>query len=246
MSDRSIELPPCVESLFQFTRSNVTDQDIADFSPNDPGYPNYVDLWTEIRHSGQIPRNAEFDLSEVIGLTGWGIAEKARDPGRFRNYRRFTAAVGIALLHYGNDSDMVRPSNYLARDLIIDVDASGDHLKLVRAVMMPTRDLLRDAPCEEGYPFFTFGEMVLAQLAGDWSASELAAVELIRDEQAVRDDEDLNYLCSDARFLFGVSNYDQVLADWIAFSLRLKNPTGHEETQLVIDTLLNQGNEIDG
>ena len=43
---------PSVDALFQYTRSRVTDQDIVDFSPSDPGYPNYVKLWTQIRRSG--------------------------------------------------------------------------------------------------------------------------------------------------------------------------------------------------
>ena len=72
-----------VIGLFQYTQSRVTDQDIIDYCPGDPGYLNYVKLWTQIKHSGSIPQKTDFDLSEVIGLTGWATPEEEKDPERF-------------------------------------------------------------------------------------------------------------------------------------------------------------------
>lgn len=227
-----------VVSLFQYTQSRVTDQDILDYSPGDPGYPDYVKLWTEIRRSGSIPHKTEFDLSEVIGLTGWAKPEEWDDSERFRNYRRFTSAVGVALLHYGNDSESVRVANYLARDLVIDLDATSKrHLSLLRSVVSATREILSTTNLDEGYPFFTFASMILAQKARDWDASEAAATQLIEDEAAVRQNDSLSWSIEDDRFLLGLSVYDQLHKNWISFASALENPNRHEDTQLVIEAL---------
>ncbi len=216
----------------------VTEQDIIDFSPGDPGYPDYVRLWTQIKRSGSIPPQTEFDLSEVIGLTGWAKPEEWDDPERFRNYRRFTSAVGVALLHGGNDSESVRVANYLARDLVIDLDlTSKRHLSLLRSVVAATREVLSTTNLDEGYPFFTYAAMILAQKARDWNASEAAATQLIEDEAAVRKNDSLNWTIEDDRFLLGLSVYDQLHKDWISFAQALKNPNQHEDTQLVLEAL---------
>lgn len=228
-----------VVNLFQYTQSRVTDQDIIDFSPGDPGYGDYVKLWTQIRRSGSIPRETEFDLSEVIGLTGWANPEEWDDPERFRNYRRFTSAVGVALLHEGNDSESVRVANYLARDLIVDLDSTSKrHLALLRDVAASTRLVLSTTNLDDGFPFFTFISMILAQRAGDWQVSEQAAAQLIEDDSVVRANESLNWRVQDDRFLLGLSNYDQLHADWISLARGLENPNNHEETQLVVDALI--------
>ncbi|BDS07496.1 hypothetical protein NT6N_25360 [Oceaniferula spumae] len=225
-------------ALFEFTRSRVTDEDIVNFSPSDPGYPNYVKLWTQIRRSGVIPNDADFDLTEVIGLTGWAKPKEWKKPERFRIYRRFTSAVGIALLHQGHDSETVRPANYLARDLLIDLDPSSErHITLMRDVCKSTRIILSTTNLDEGYPFFTLASMILAQKAGAWNEAEAAASQLIEDENAVRSNEILNWLVQDDRFLLGLSVYDQLHGDWKAIAKELKNPNQHEETQLVIDVL---------
>lgn len=233
---------PSVTALFQFACRYVTDEDIKDYSPSDPGYGNYVRRWSEILSSGTLPRECEFDLSEVICLTGYHDPEKERAPQRFRNYRRFTSAVALGLIHAGNYSeDVRRPANYLARDLIVDAtDTSKDYLKLVRSVFEPTREILTARP-EEQFPFFTFGSMILAQRAKDYLGAERAASKLIEDEATVRADDRINYLIVSSTFLLGLTVYDQHHEDWISFAKRLKNPRGHEDTQLIIEALVLEG-----
>jgi hypothetical protein len=229
---------PHVNALFEFTRSRVSERHIADFSPNDPGYHSYVRLWTRIRRSGAVPTKTEFDLSEVIGLTGWANPNEFSDPDRFREYRRFTSAVAIALIHLGNDTECVRPANYVARDLIVDCDSNElEHLQLVRSVFPITRDVLAATNCEVEYPFFTFGELILAQMANDHDDATRHAAELIADESAVRNNESLNWCLEDSRFLLGLTNYDQLHADWIRFATKLSNPRCDTNIQLVIDAI---------
>jgi len=227
---------PHVRTLLEFTRSRVSDKHIRDFSPTDPGYDSYVRLWTRIVRSGDIPAKTEFDLSEVIGLTGWARPCDFDFPARFREYRRFTSAVALALIHSGNDSELVRAANYVARDLIVDCDPmDSEHLKLVRNVFPITRDVLAATNHEEEYPYFTFGALVLAQMSNDYDDAARLAGELIADESAVRNNEVLNWGIEDPRFLLGLTNYDQLHSDWKRFAADLSNPSGDENMQLVID-----------
>ena len=169
-------LDPAVNDLVHYTRSRVSDEDIRRCSPGDPGWPNYVKLWTGIRQTGIIPRETNFDFREVIAMTSLANAEQARDPARFRGFRRFTSAVALALLHYGNDMwgiGSFLDTGDLAHDLLIDLDPrSKKHLPLLRSATESTRELLRTTYPDAGYPFFTFAAMILAQKAGDWNAAE--------------------------------------------------------------------------
>lgn len=230
-----------VDALFQHARSKVTYQDIRDYSPSDPSYGKYVSLWTQIRLTGNIPRETkfpretEFHLSEVINLVG-GFGKPwpcEQEPG-YRRLRRFTSSVGIALLHFGNDSWGIRPSNYLARDLLIELDRSSkQQVSILREVVAATREVLL-ADGDPEYPFYTFSAMILAQIARDWRSAEAAATQLISDESAVRKNDPF---VKDDRFLLGLSVFDQLNNEWIAFAQGLKNPNKHDDTQLVIEAL---------
>lgn len=221
-----------IESLFELTRSRVSEQHIADFSPCDPGYESYVRLWTRIFHTGEIPRVSEFALSEVIDLTGFSSPNYFNDQNRFRHYRRFTSAVAAALIGFGNDSVCVRVGSYLARDLIVDLDISDtDHFEAVRHVFPVLRDLLLQQMEDDQYPYFTLGSLILAQMAGDFEESESFAAQLLKDEAASRNDQQIE----DARFLFGLTNYDQFNADWMRYILDLKNPNNSHNLKLVMD-----------
>ena len=227
---------PHVKTLFELARSRVSEQHIADFSPTDPGYESYVRLWTHIHRSGEIPKQSKFDLSEVIGLTGWASLDDFDEPLRFRQYRRFTSAVAVALIEFGNDTESVRVGNYLARDLMIDAEITDrKHFDLVRRVFPIVRDTLVKTNFEYEYPYFTFGSLILAQWAGDYGESASFALKLIEDEAAVRNNESLNWGIEDSRFLLGLTNYDQLNADWIRFASQLSNPHNDENLQKVMD-----------
>ncbi len=227
---------PSVLALFRYVRPQVTAQDIKDYCPSDPGYGDYVAAWTDIWESQVLPRASRFDLSEVISLTGFADAGTRESPDRFRRFRRFTTTVAIALIHQRCCVMSVRAANYLARELLIDFDLKDRaHLSRLRPVFESTRAVLKAAPDGEEYPFFTLGSMILAQKASDWSASEAAATQLIVDEWAIRSDFEW---WEDQRFLLGLTVFDQHHSDWLALALDLINPTGHEDTALVLDALI--------
>jgi len=224
-----------VEALFQDARSKVTDQDIRDFSPGDPGYGDYVKLWTRIRLTGEVPRETEFDLSEVINLVGgFGKHSEYEQDLGYRRFRRFTSSVGIVLVHFGNDSESIRPTNYQARDLLIELDrGSKQQVSILREVVAATREVLL-ANNDNEYPFYTFSAMILAQIARDWRSAEAAATQLINDESTARNNDPF---VKDDCFLLGLSGHTHLHNEWISFAQELKNPNKHEDTQLVIEAL---------
>lgn len=227
-----------VDQLFQLTRRRISKRHIVDFSPADPGYDAYVRLWSEIHRTGEIPRESEFDLSEVIGLTGWADAVDYDSGKRFRDYRRFTSAVAVALVTGGNDSECVRVANYLARDLIIDIDINDrEHFDAVRKVFPAVRDALIMSNNENEYPFFTLGSLILAHQAGDFKPMPSLAKQLIDDEAAVRNKEELKWSVVDSRFLFGLTVYDQLNREWVRLVSSITNPNNDNNIQWIIDRL---------
>ena len=228
---------PLVDTLFQLTRRLITERHIRDFSPADPGYESYVQLWTRILRTGEIPEKSEFDLSEVIGLTGWASPTDFNQPSQFREYRRFTSAVGVALITFGNESESVRVANYLARDLIVDSHVNDrEHFDAVRNVFPLVRETLLQTNYEEEYPFFTLGSLILAHMAGDIDEMQTLASQLIDDDASVRNNESLSWSVQDSRFLFGLTNYNQLKADWVTLASSLKNPSNDPNIQMVMDT----------
>ena len=55
-----------IEALFQFTRSRVTDQDIVEFSPGDPGYPGPNETFAVLGISFDGESRA-YALSDLVG-----------------------------------------------------------------------------------------------------------------------------------------------------------------------------------
>lgn len=223
-----------VEDLFQFARERVTEQDIIDFSPSDPGYPDYVKRWKTIKTTGVFPTDFRFEITEVIALTGGYDSSGDREQLEgFRRFRRLTTSVALALLHKEVEVGFFRASHYIARDLIIDLDRRcPSHLPLLRAVAASTRDVIESSG-NDGYPFFTSAKMILDQLAEDWNEADATATKLIADERAVR--EKFAYIVQDDRFLLGLSRFDQLDGDWLEFSKNLKNPMNLKDTEFVIE-----------
>lgn len=139
------------------------------------------------------------------------------------------------LVHQACEAENVRPAVYLARDLLIDqidiVPSAVYDLSTLRSVFQDTRSLLR-LNRESEFPFFTLGSLILAQLDGDWAASELFAEQLLADESEVRGQ--LEWLASSDEFLLGLTVYDQLHDDWRRMMAGLQNPTQDETTALLI------------
>lgn len=223
---------PHIQALVDYTRSRVTAEHLARSVPDDPGTPDYLRVWKSLLQDSELPSKVSFEYSEVIGSASGGLPKDPQKATEKRCFRRFTSAVALALIHAGNDP---RPVNYLAHDLVVDCDSrEPEHLQLVRATLLPTRDLLAISSCDAEFPFFTFAALLLAQLSCDIDQTCQLAAQLIADEAMARDST-LQDSSSDSRFLLGLTEYVQLHRNWIALASQLSNPTNDESMQLIIE-----------
>lgn len=246
-------MSPAVLALFELLRGRVTEQDVRHFSPSDPGYPAYVHCWTQILNSGIAPTGTHFDLSEVIGLVGWDSPDHYEEPNRFLTYRLFTSSVACHLYLTGNDSDCVHPVNYVAIRLIDDARDLGDPeiVSLVGEVLAEMAvELKAVTPPEDECPFLHAAEMVWAQRIGDYGRADSAAKTLLVEEERVwqrlelwQQHEEYEYHPESLRFLFGLTNYDTLNAQWNRVFAELTNPNDSEETQFIIDALTDEAKD---
>lgn len=230
-----------LNTLFHHLRNHVSEEDIRQFSPGDPGYPDYVREWVKILTTGVVPTRASFDHSEVIGLTCWSDSGDFQSPMRFHRYRLFTLAVACKLFVLGNCTEDIRAGNYVAIKMINDARDLGDDgtSMLVGNALPAIAEALSSQPwIEEEYPFFYAAEMIWAQRHRDFDRAVSVASKLIESEQSVRQHEE--FFGESQRFLFGLTIYDQLNDEWDAALCELANPTTSEEMQLVIDTLAHE------
>lgn len=230
------EIHPDLLAFFEFTRARVTRKDIENNVPNDPGFTGYIRSWEGMRRTGQIPGHPINDVSEVIGLSGWGRAGKTWNPDSFRAFRRFTGAVGVIFLHQDwTWGDVLPPPNCLACNLLRDLDPdSRQSLRMLRRVFAATTPVLKAGNDNAEYLFFILGEMLLAQWDDDFPAAGQFAGQLLHEEQAARLNEDINDSARNDRFLLGLAFSSQLNREWLALAGTLENPDGHPDTAKVI------------
>lgn len=228
-----------VETLFSLLRRKVTLADIREFSPCDPGYEDYVLVWSKVLETGELPDHSDFDLSEVIRLRGYSNPTHESYAHRFCVYRLFVMTVACHLLRT-TETDILHPASYIAIKLIRDAKevADGTITGLLGDVLSETGDMLKGLDwLEEEYPFFYAAEMVWAQRVCDYTRADAVARKLLAEEQRVRQHEE-NYSGSpDYRFLFGLTIFNQLEEEWELAFRELVNPNECEDTQLVIDAL---------
>lgn len=232
-------MKPQLQALVDYTRACVTAEQVVLFVPQDPGTPDYLRVWNGLLQSGEVPTNVSFELSEVIGGVGGRQPKDPQKAAEKRAFRRFASAVALALIHAGNDPSIVRPVNYLAHDLVVDCDGSEpEHLQLVRAMLLPTRDLLATTNYDAEFPFFTFAALLLALLSNDIDQTCQLAAQLIADEALARTGA-LPDTSNESQFLLGLSGYDQLHREWKTLASKLSNPTNDESMQLIIEAFAN-------
>ncbi|RCS54618.1 hypothetical protein DTL42_05650 [Bremerella cremea] len=226
-----------IKALFEYVRNQITEQHIQDYSPSDPGYHDYVRVWTKLLQSGQIPQQTDFELTEVINLTGWGNPVDYDDPEAFRAYRRFTTCVAWGLISHGQTAEYIRPMNYLAYDLVTDcLPTNHQYFSLVRDLLPSLRDYLNNSQDEVEYPFLTLAALILADRAGDHNEVTRLAIELIEEEANIRHDERFRYgVRHDSQFLFGRTVYEQRQEGWIFWTKGVSNPSKDINVQLILE-----------
>jgi hypothetical protein len=202
--------------LFKYAAGFVSVEDIAKFAPNDPGYENYVREFTQILKSGALPPRADFDITETIGLTRWSNPDREKNPVRYRRFRTFTNAVGVALCVASQRDDDSLPANYSAISLFDDACALHDRKLL--SLLLPTFEefykvLYADNSAESLF-------LLLGYLLG---MIELKSPEPAIDEVAARimNEEPEYEEMASKQFLWGRTFFDPLHSVWKRYSREL-------------------------
>lgn len=229
-------MEPFVASYFQWARSQVSEDEILDFTPSTQGY------WPTVQRILEIFRLAEVKPGNNVYLIEAIMA--AIDPSlptgpSQRAYRRFLTASGLMLLFQQGFTDFSPVLADFALELLQDSASSGP-LELLQGILATTRQRLlpqrMDPMFQDGdFVFFGFAQLIVAQRHSDFEAAARFAARLIEDESLAR----IGRSESGHDFLFGLGcchdNARKVA--WKAVAAELTNPKENGEIALVIDAL---------
>ncbi|WP_050030128.1 hypothetical protein [Verrucomicrobium sp. BvORR034] len=229
-------MTPACYKLFAYAVNEVTPRDVWDFSPNDPGFPGYVREFTAILKSRKLPQDADFDITETIGLTMWGDAETEKDPVRFRRFRVFTNSVGVALCAGPAGPPGTMVPNYLVIRLLEDSHALQDAqlLRLLYPVFADLHARLKhDGWFDKEAPLLLLGQLMLALMGyADPNDVPALAAKLVKMGSIAE-----HYVSSD--FLWSGTNFDQLHAEWKRFvGIAFPENSPIEDVALLRDALL--------
>lgn len=196
--------------LFAHTSRHVSIRDIEEFCPSDPGYANYVRAFSHVLSSRTLPDACEFDITEPVNLCLHSDAAARADEIRFRRFRAFINAVGLALLTGAEGCSCFIP-NYLAVRLIDDAHALNDRvlLALLLHVFAEAHDhvALEDWFAEET-PFLSLGQLIVVCL------SHGPANEVLRLADQVIEEADKHAGEASNEFLWGCTLFNQFRDLW--------------------------------
>lgn len=188
-------------------------EDVVLYSPGDPGYPDYVEVWTQILESGVAPEEQSFDLTETINLTRWTDADREKNPTRFRWYRVFTNSVAV-ILSALEEGDLL-PVNYTVLRLLQDAAALDDEelFKALEPVFPEFHSRIVKADYLPGeVPFVSLAVLVFACMGHGHveSLGDLAQRIIDEESQARKRGHDFGL----ASFMWGVACFDQLHDEW--------------------------------
>ncbi len=183
-----------LSGFFEFHRARITDEDIRDMVPGDPGYGGYVRFLEKVRDTGLLPDDYDPDLWEVVCAPPIGSKETLPSPlaGPFQasmiRYRNFVFSIALGSI------DTVGPSGEWSWYgpiccLIEDADRQDRaYLRLLRAALEAAREKMAGVvTLVEADPlFFTLGVFFANGWLKDYRGMSEAARWLIKEEGELR------------------------------------------------------------
>jgi hypothetical protein len=220
------------DELLDYAIGFVTPADIDAFAPGDPGYPDYVREWRRILASRSIPSEANFDITETVGLTRWADADREADPTRFRRFRVFTNAVALGMAASDHADDDNFPPNYTLISLIDDANALQD--SSLWQLLSPAFEEAYQAWRRQRSDESVFALLGLLLVNVQQRASEVSLVELA--ERLIEEESRCQHRVH-AVFVFGCTCYDQLNDRWKRYIRHWIQPTS-QSLALLRDALL--------
>lgn len=220
-------------TLFVYSMSHVTADDIVTFAPADPGYVDYVSAFMEILSTHRLPVEVNFEIRETIGLTRWVNADDLRDAERFRRFRVFTNSVALSLGAKGIADDGLLPPNYTVASLLADAFRLDDRTLL--QLMLPSFDEfhseLVNRQSEEA-PFLLLASLLI-RTQFDASGEELNGLV----DRLMREESEYRKWKSNA-FLLGNTVFNQLHGTWKTL-VDERLPSTTPQLELIRDAILN-------
>ena len=227
---------PDLLTFLNYTRFQVTAEDIARHVMSDPGSDGYFDAWETVRNGGRIPEQLDFDFTEGIYSLAVSDSSKVRNPKGLMAYRRLTSAVGLVLFSWDRHSgeDFI-PLNYIVLNVVRDFPSGKKpYLDSARKALAMLKTFLHPYPDFEEYPFLLLAEILLAQKDGDFDCADRMAGDLLAAESELRRrDEWLKR----KPFLLGLTRSNRLHAEWLGASSGLVNPNNNPEMELLMGLL---------
>ena len=201
--------------LFEYAAGFVTPADVAANGPGDPGYLDCVRAVTRVLETREPPAGYDEGVVDAISWNRSLDAEDEEEPVRFRRFRVFINAAGLAMGVY----DDVLPGNNLAAALLDDAHGLGDRrlLELLAPAFAAEHDRLHRARSEEA-PFLLLGHLLARAELGATDAEIAGLAERLMAEEA----EHFGRASGD--FLFGCSCFDSFGDQWRAAVARVLVP----------------------
>jgi hypothetical protein len=185
-----------IQNLIDEARLHVTVADIVEFSFDDPGYADYVRVWSEILKTGYVPSKNKlrgisflncFELTESINLANFDRLKWQQDPARFQSYRILTNAVGLVMAANGLAGDVMCPS-YSMANLLYDSMAlqRRSTLELLCPAFLELHDELIRHESQEG-PIVLVAQLIIGFMGyGDRLRLNELAERIIDDDSSYR------------------------------------------------------------
>lgn len=179
------------QALLAYCVSKVSPEDIKKFVLGDPGYHDYVRVWSEILSLERVPSSEEcsFEINEVIGAcTDW-YPESETPPQAFHRFRCLTRAVLLVLLSR-EDHESARQSFGACLYLLCEDQLHlGDALlaEKIGAAARAAGMSRKSFACDGLYPLGMLVELLLRLRYGARPEDlDDAATELIEEEAHAR------------------------------------------------------------
>jgi hypothetical protein len=183
-----------LSDFFEFHRARVTDEDIRDMVPSDPGFPGYIRFLKEVRDTGLLPDLHSPDLWEVVCAPPIGLKATIPAPlvpryqasmSRYRNFVGSIALGSIDTIGPHGEWSWYNPVCWLMEDADRHDRAC---LRFLRAALKVAGEkLAHTETLSEADPlFFTLGVFFANCWLKDHPAMSAAARRLIKEEGEFR------------------------------------------------------------
>lgn len=231
--------------FFESHRARVTDEDIEDMVPSDPGSGDYAQFLKAIRKNGLLPDRPDGDLWEVVCAPPIGPKKPLPSPqaeqfqASMVRYRNFVFSIALGSVDTGADNDWIwlHPISWLLEDAD---RRDRSYLRLLRSALDATGEKLahpnywRDAP-----PFFTLGMLILSSWLTDSAGVSTAAKRIIREDGDFRADQKARWGQAAPGFLWDIQEI--VSKDRLAVLKRMaaeiQNPANDFDVECVLRSL---------